>query len=1211
MERVPEEHLSAEQLLRLYESDSQRQGLALQVDADRAHLEACPACQERYQENSVIDQQIENLRMLGKTPRRADCPDEQVWYEIAGGVTPPEEVPGLIRHASACDHCGPWLRQAVSDLNVDATKSERKEIAALPSASREWQRNLARRIVGADPSGAEDASRSWWTRWVTAPALAMAGAALLVIASALWWGLVRQDRLTATNQLLARAYTDQRTLELRFAGAAYAPLRVQRGPAQSFVERSANLLKAESLISSQLSSHLSDPAWLQAKAQADLLEGKYDAAVESLKRALELEPHSAGLLLDLATAYFQRARQEGRPQDCGAAYEYLSQVLAQDPDNAVALYNRALVAEQQFLYHQALEDWEHFLKVDPRSEWAEEARSRADALRAKLKEHENRSQLLKPGEIAAFADSPSAQSEVDDRVEEYLQEAVLSWLPNAYPEVRATADPQAVQALFFLADLTSRKHSDHWLADLLRGSSQPAFPQAVGALARADHANDSGEHGIAREQAARAEQLFRASGNVAGVLRAQFEQAFSKQILRRVEECGREAAAALRESEKHAYPWLDIQLGLEKGVCAAIAGDLGASQRAVDRAVTRARQSGYGGLYLRALGFLADTKFATGDPNGAWQVLDTGLARFWSGQFSAIRGYNLYAFLAENASETDRPNLQLAARKEAIALVESSDDSLLRAGAHGEAARAAAAARQSHVAEQYYGEAARLYALVPQSEAVRALRLYEEIQAAQLESQQGHFDAAFAHLTRVQSETRRLSDNYLALLFYSTLGQLQLRRHHELEAEQALRPALALAEQSLASLNSETDRANWSRDAAPVYLALAEAQLMQGRGQEALDVFEWYLGASQRAGADWAENHRQYASLSSPGPDPAWLTFRLPMLSKETVVAYGVLPDGLAIWTYDDRGVDVQWISKAPHEIEELVDRFCELASDPRSELSAVRRDSRSLYEVLIAPVEEKLARGRTLLFEADGWLARVPFEALLDPSGHYLTERGPIVHSHGQYAEARLHAETTISPDSPALIVGSAASSQADDLIPLPDVTAEAETVARDFVSPRVLKGPNATLSSVKSELPQASVFHFAGHSLVISGKAGLLLQGEDAQSGTPSLLDTSVLDRLKLQQMQLAVLSACSTESGRGGSGAFNSVAEALQRSGVPHVVASRWAVDSVEARAFVEDFYRNLLSGQSVSNAIQLTSRKMLSDPRTAHPYYWSAFAAYGRP
>ena len=63
--------------------------------------------------------------------------------------------------------------------------------------------------------------------------------------------------------------------------------------------------------------------------------------------------------------------------------------------------------------------------------------------------------------------------------------------------------------------------------------------------------------------------------------------------------------------------------------------------------------------------------------------------------------------------------------------------------------------------------------------------------------------------------------------------------------------------------------------------------------------------------------------------------------------------------------------------------------------------------------------------------------------------------------------------------------------------------------------------------------------------------------------------------------------------------------------HVVASRWAVDSTETRGFVQDFYRNALSDQTVSGAVRLTSRNMLANPRTSHPYYWSAFAAYGRP
>jgi len=119
------------------------------------------------------------------------------------------------------------------------------------------------------------------------------------------------------------------------------------------------------------------------------------------------------------------------------------------------------------------------------------------------------------------------------------------------------------------------------------------------------------------------------------------------------------------------------------------------------------------------------------------------------------------------------------------------------------------------------------------------------------------------------------------------------------------------------------------------------------------------------------------------------------------------------------------------------------------------------------------------------------------------------------------------------------------------------------------------------------------------------------DPRTENPRLLDADSLRASSMPNLQLAVLSACSTAvASAGDSSGFDSIADTLLRSGVPHVVASRWAVDAVETREFVEDFYRNLLSGVPVSEAVRLTSRRMLSNPRTAHPYYWSAFAAYGR-
>jgi CHAT domain-containing protein len=177
--------------------------------------------------------------------------------------------------------------------------------------------------------------------------------------------------------------------------------------------------------------------------------------------------------------------------------------------------------------------------------------------------------------------------------------------------------------------------------------------------------------------------------------------------------------------------------------------------------------------------------------------------------------------------------------------------------------------------------------------------------------------------------------------------------------------------------------------------------------------------------------------------------------------------------------------------------------------------------------------------------------------------------------------------------------------------VVAEADAVAGDFRSADVIKGADATLPAVERELPKAAVFHFSGHSLASANSTGLMLTSANVEQKVTVLLGADKLRRLDLRNMQLAVLSTCNAESGRDDARGFNSIAEALERSGVPHVIASRWSVDSAQTQRFVEDFYQNALSGKPVSEAIRETSRRVMADSRTAHPYYWSAFSAYGRP
>ncbi len=1216
------QHLEPSQLARLLEQSRQRLVTSPDLADLHPHLAACWICRQQYEEAALLDRQLKALMFPQSASRQSDCPAESVWREIAGGVTPLNATLASIKHASECDHCGPLLRAALaelSDLNGQLTDAERRHIVSLESAQTEWQQKLAQQIArtpGAKPDHGFWFWRQkfWQQKWLSVPQVVIAGASLLALVVAAAWFISSRPVPATAERLLARAYSQTRTVEFRIAGASYAPLNVSRGQAASFTNRPPTLLQAEALIADQLQSHPTDPSWLQATAQADILEGKYDVAVEALRHALQLEPHSAPVMIDLATAYSQRALQEDRKEDFGAAYEYLSQALKLRPEDPVALFNRAIVSEHQFLYHQALDDWEHYLRLDSNSPWADEARTRANAVRETLKKHESQAKpLLSPAEVAIGVANPSLTSEVDQRIEEYLHEAVVSWLPQAFPEADsegmnpAPDQPAAAQALFFLADLTSRNHHDHWLADLLRGSSARHFPRAVAALARASTSNKAGNYDGSTKQSNVARQLFRASGNAAGVLRAQFAQTLAAQMARKSDACRHQASAALAESGKYSYSWLQIQFALEEGVCSGLMGDLGAYQRVVQQAMDHAQEDSYGALYLRAVGLAADYELATGNQSAYSKLANAGLKEYWSAQYPVLRGYNLYTELSASAEAGGRSNLELSIWREAVSLIDSEQNLLQRALAHNQMANAAAVAHSPQVAKRQYADAARLFAAAPATEATRTAALETEVRTAQVESHLSQFDEALARLTGIQDQIRSLSNNYLVQMFYTTLGEVQLGLHHAPEAEEALTPALDLAEQSLATLKSDAEKASWSKNAAPAYLALVEAKLEQGHSQEALDAYEWYLGASQRSATD-PQPHQ--APLNQSVPDASRLASRLPLLTRETVLTYAVLPDGLAIWVYDNRNVNSRWIPKSTDELQELAERFNGLCSDPKSEVSALQRDARSLYEWLIAPVEESLAPDRTLVIEADGWLGRVPFEALLDSNHRYEIEYAPIVYSLGNDSENQLHSDPGISLEMPALVVGSTASSAADGLIPIPDITAEADAVASHFRSVRELKGGEATLDAVQNELPKAAVFHFAGHSLSTVGRTGLLLKA-DGEGNPPRLMDAAAVGQLPLQNLQLAVLSACSTASGSGGAGGFDSVTGALLRKSVPHVVASRWAVDSAVTRGFVQDFYRNALSGKTVSDSIHLTALHLLARQGTSHPYYWSAFAAYGRP
>jgi CHAT domain-containing protein len=1140
--------------------------------------------------------------------------EDAEWSEVAAGLLPEAKTNELMKHAAQCGHCGPLLKNAGEALMDETTPSEEALLTSLQSARPEWRKNMAERLrsrSGPKKIGEKEYIRkqevesSPWRQGLFSwprPAFAFAGAVVAIMAAWLGWRALHPP---SADQLLAQAYTEHRTLEVRIAGAKYSPVRVERSAAGSSLDRPPSLLKAESIISENLGRQPNNPSWLQAKARADLLEGNYEAAIATLQEVQDTDAaNSHNVLIDLGSAYFERASAADRPIDYGNAIEVLGKALARAPDDPVALFNRALICERAHLYTQALDDWEHYLRVDPSGEWADEARHRLSSLKGQLERHKQsrRDSLLLPSEIArADGKNVALQRKIDDRLEDYLNLAVTEWLPryDGSSNVGSTELADLRLALGVVSEVSKQSHGDAWLNDTLAGASAVHFQLAARHLSQAVEADEIGDNVSARAHAYKAETLFASDGNEAGALRARIEYLFASHDAQEARPCIIAAEGLGSRLGRHAYRWLNAQSRIELATCYWLAGDLGKAWRLYQEASTEANASGYNQLYLRTQDHLSSLGTVTGNLSGSWNRSERALALYWSHSYPEMRGYNLYYGLYEAARIDKQPNLQMAVWRDGIALSESFEDRVLSAMAHSLMASAAIAAERPKIAEKELIEAQELFALAPQIRSTRIARVEADARLADVESIEGGSQSVISHLRELQPEVAQLSDNFLGILYYTTLATSLSRGGEIKDAESALQSAIGLSETQLQSLRDDKSRTEWSQITSASYRNLAELKLRDGDVEDALEIWESYRGAVLRSETKSPLSLASDSSVRGPHKAAA----ERPSLKRETVVSYALLPHGLAVWVYDDRGTFEHWTEENTSAIEAKVARFRKLCSDPKSVAAELDRSARSLYDLFVAPIENHLDWSRILIIELDEDLLSLPFDALIDTQDRYLGDRTAILSSLGVYSREAANVGASITSSVPVLAAAPISSLTSDSsALPLPDAVAEAETVAQVFPNTELLEGRDATVEGILSRLPGAVVFHFAGHAITSPQQSGLLL--------FDGVLNASSLGRTPLRHLQLAVLSACNTESVEQASIVTpDNLVRGFLLAGVPHVVASTWNVDSVAARQFMNFFYRALLAGDTVPEAIRQAKIALRTVPGMAHPYYWSAFIAFG--
>jgi CHAT domain-containing protein len=1094
------------------------------------------------------------------------------------------------------------VKLAAETLDEDTSAAENAVLETLKSAQPLWKRRMSQKLAESSGNQVGPTKRDFIQRfgkvglWQKV-ALALPLICLIALGS---WFIYRRYKLPPSDQLIAQAYTERRTIDIRIPGARYAPIRVERGPAsESQLDRPEDLLAAEALIGKQLKLNPNDIPSLQAKARADLLDGNFDSAVKTCQKALGHAPNSPSILGDLASSYYLRGKSTNNPADIGNAVEAFSKALLQEPNDPVFLFNRALADEQLFLYSQAVEDWERYLHVDPKGDWAKEAQSRLSALKEKLKNQSRgvTSVTLDPAEIAGM-DEAAARIAIDKRMEDFLKESVEEWLPRAFP-TSGEVHPDLLllrTAIRRVAAVAALNHHDTWLRDMMVESGRTNFSDGVYHLALAIRSNERADTAIATQNATKALTTFEKFNSPAGRLRAELELLFAAEVAQKGDSCRAAVSLVRGLPAEISYPWIKSQFEIESGTCAWLQEDLGTTEREYRLGEEEANKSGFHQLQMRAMDHLASLHTENGDYLAAWVLTQQGLAEFWSNYYPNVRGYNFYYSLYELTRLTGLHQAQVAAWRDGLRLVEDSPDMGQRAIAHSVMANAAEAAGQLELSEREFVRAGQLFASTPRDASTRAAELEAETRLAGVELELGKATIAANRLRPLESEFRALSDGSLAILYYTNLGSADFATGDSADAEAALGTALRISGRQLRSLASYKSRLQIIEQSQIAYRTLVERYLEKGSGEAALALWERYRSASTLYPED---GQREYPSEQAPDLDTA-----ISALKSETDLSYAFLPNGLAIWVVDDRGVFAYWLKGMNKEIAMTANTFRAVCSSPGSNQSTFRTQSRKLYDRLIAPIEGHLITGRSLEVETDGPLSGVPFEALLDRQDVYIGDREAVSLSLGLLYRGSPRQPFRASPRMSALIV--AVPSAEGDFVqsaPLPEVIDEAEAVANDFPNRTVLNSREATVQSVNSHLSKASLFHFAGHSVNTPLSAGLVLS--DAFLTAESLKESS------LSNLELAVLSACDTEDGADQSptGA-DSLVRMFVRAGVPNIVASRWNVDTVVTRVFMERFYKYLLDGDSIASSLRHAQMDLRSRRDTDDPYYWCAFGLFGQ-
>ena len=273
------------------------------------------------------------------------------------------------------------------------------------------------------------------------------------------------------------------------------------------------------------------------------------------------------------------------------------------------------------------------------------------------------------------------------------------------------------------------------------------------------------------------------------------------------------------------------------------------------------------------------------------------------------------------------------------------------------------------------------------------------------------------------------------------------------------------------------------------------------------------------------------------------------------------------------------------------------------------------LHHLLIAPIADLLPADpdAPVVIVPHGPLFRVPFAALLDPSGRYLIQRHTLLTAPSMTSLASLRRPWPVERPKGAgtLVVGNPRTAlEAGTLTALPNAEREARAVA-DELKAEALVGRQATEAAVIQALPRARLVHLATHGLLKEEDDEILpgaLALAPSAAGEDGLLTSGEIRALRLSA-DLVVLSACDSGRGRITRDGVIGLARSFLAAGAAGVVMSQWQIDDEATSTIMIDFYRQLRQSRHPAQALR--AAMLAAVKRGERERFWGAFTYVGAP